>query len=54
MNRVVLDTDVVSFLFKNDARARKYQPHLGGKEVVISFMTLAESSAVGSRSSVGE
>lgn len=42
MNRVVLDTDVVSFFFKNDARAEKYQPHLVDKEVVISFMTLSE------------
>ena len=39
---VVLDTDVVSFLFKRDTRADLYRPHLTGKISVISFMTLAE------------
>jgi predicted nucleic acid-binding protein len=42
MKRIILDTDVVSFLFRGDARAKKYQPHLAGREAVISFMTLAE------------
>ena len=42
MSRVVVDTDVVSFLFKKDSRATLYQHHLVGKELVISFMTLAE------------
>ena len=42
MERLVLDTDVVSFLFKGDSRARLYRPFLAGRLVVISFMTLAE------------
>ena len=42
MSRVVVDTDVVSFLFKNDTRAKKYQPHMINKEAVVSFMTVAE------------
>jgi tRNA(fMet)-specific endonuclease VapC len=42
MQIVVVDTDVVSFLFKNDSRGISYEPHLTGKELVISFMTLAE------------
>ena len=42
MSRVVVDTDVVSFLFKKDSRATLYERHLVGKELVISFMTLAE------------
>lgn len=42
MSRVMVDTDVVSFLFKNDSRASLYRTHLLGKELVISFMTLAE------------
>jgi predicted nucleic acid-binding protein len=42
MSRVVVDTDVVSFLFKNDSRAVRYHAHLMGKEMIISFMTLAE------------
>ncbi|MCI0488425.1 MAG: type II toxin-antitoxin system VapC family toxin [Blastocatellia bacterium] len=39
---VVIDTDVMSFLFKQDSRAALYRPHLAGKLTVISFMTLAE------------
>lgn len=42
MSHVVVDTDVVSFLFKNDARVKKYQLHLTGKVAIISFMTLGE------------
>lgn len=42
MTGVVLDTDVVSFLFKNDSRANLYRNHLRGKHPVISFMTVAE------------
>lgn len=42
MSRVVVDTDVVSFLFKRDSRAEQYRPLLIGNELVISFMTLAE------------
>jgi predicted nucleic acid-binding protein len=38
----VVDTDVVSFAFKGDSRAAAYQPHLDGRLLVISFMTLAE------------
>src|SRR5262249_37633507 len=42
MSDVVIDTDVASFLFKRDSRARLYRPHLLGKTLYISFMTLAE------------
>src|SRR5712692_10797518 len=42
MMSAVLDTDVVSFLFKRDTRAEGYRKHLTGKLLVISFMTLAE------------
>ena len=42
MTPVVLDTDVVSFLFKNDSRAQSYLPHLRDRQWVISFMTEAE------------
>jgi tRNA(fMet)-specific endonuclease VapC len=38
----VVDTDVVSFLFRNDSRAALYRPHLAGRVLTISFMTLAE------------
>jgi len=42
MDPVVLDTDVVSYLFKQDTRGDLYKPHLDGKLGVLSFMTLAE------------
>jgi predicted nucleic acid-binding protein len=42
MNPVVLDTDVVSFLFKNDRRGQAYLPHLRDRQWLISFMTEAE------------
>lgn len=39
---VVVDTDVVSYLFKGDTRAEAYRQHLQGKTLAISFMTVAE------------
>ncbi len=42
MAAVVVDTNIVSFQFKRDTRAQLYDPHLTGKQCVLSFMTLAE------------
>ena len=42
VDSVVVDTDIVSFTFKRDSRANLYEPHLKGKFLVISFMTLAQ------------
>jgi len=39
---VIVDTDVVSFLLKSDTRAELYRPHLQGKTLALSFMTVAE------------
>lgn len=39
---VVVDTDVVSFLFKGDTRAAPYVTHLSGHILTISFQALAE------------
>lgn len=39
---LVVDTDVASFLFKNDTRAALYIPHLSGHMLTLSFQTLAE------------
>jgi tRNA(fMet)-specific endonuclease VapC len=39
---LLVDTDVVSFTFKNDTRADIYKPYLDGHMLAISFMTLAE------------
>lgn len=38
----MVDTDVISFLFKRDSRNELYRPHLAGKLLVMSFMTVAE------------
>ena len=39
---LVVDTDVVSYLFKLDSRGDRYKPHLQGQLLVISPMTRAE------------
>jgi len=44
MNRVVVDTDVVSFLFKNHPIANRYDPELCGRIPLISFMTVADAA----------
>jgi tRNA(fMet)-specific endonuclease VapC len=38
----VVDTDVVSFYFKGAPEAQLYYYHLAGRELVVSFMTVAE------------
>src|SRR4029077_13260854 len=42
MKAAVVDTDVVSMLFKGDTRALAYRSHVTGRLLGISFMTLAE------------
>ena len=42
MSDAVIDTDVVSFLFKRDSRADLYKRHLVGGRLLVSFMTIAE------------
>jgi tRNA(fMet)-specific endonuclease VapC len=42
MNAALVDTDVVSFLYKRDSRASLYEAHVAGRLLGISFMTLAE------------
>lgn len=39
---VVVDTDVLSFLYKRDTRAKLYEPHLNDPPFIVSFMSLAE------------
>lgn len=39
---VLLDTNIVSYLFKGDSRAKGYAPYLQGQQLAISFMTVAE------------
>ena len=42
MTPVVVDTDVGSFLFKNDSRAQLYLPVMRNRDLLVSFMTEAE------------
>jgi predicted nucleic acid-binding protein len=42
VNAAILDTDVLSMLFKGDSRARSYRACLTDRLLGISFMTLAE------------
>ena len=42
MSHLAVDTDVVSFLFKNHPIGRSYDADLKGHTLVISFMTVAE------------
>jgi predicted nucleic acid-binding protein len=42
MSRLVVDADVVSFLFKNHPAAKLYDSELQGQTLLLSFMTLAE------------
>ncbi|MFZ4764376.1 MAG: type II toxin-antitoxin system VapC family toxin [Roseimicrobium sp.] len=39
---MLLDTNIVSYIYKGDSRAAAYQHHLLGHQWYISFMTLAE------------
>ncbi len=42
VERVVVDTDVMSYVFKGHSLAAAYGPDLAGKQIVVSFMTVAE------------
>jgi tRNA(fMet)-specific endonuclease VapC len=42
MTQIVVDTDVVSFLFKNHPIGIRYDRELAGRVALISFMTSAE------------
>ncbi len=42
MDAVLLDTDVFSFLMKNDTRGVAYRSHIKNKTVAISFVTVGE------------
>jgi predicted nucleic acid-binding protein len=39
---LLIDTNIVSFLFKGDSRASHYAPWLCGQDLAISFVTAAE------------
>lgn len=39
---MLIDTNIVSYFFKRDTRATAYEPHLRGKQLSLSLMTVAE------------
>lgn len=41
-SRILVDTDVVSFIFKRDTRADYFKPFLLHKTAAISFVTVAQ------------
>ena len=42
MDAVLLDTDVFSYLLKDDARADPYRPHVQDQTIAVSFVTVGE------------
>jgi len=42
MSVLLVDTNIVSYVFKRDTRALAYAPRLNGQTLAISFMTVAE------------
>lgn len=54
MDAVLLDTDVFSYLLKNDTRALLYRPHVRGKTIAVSFVTVGELYAWAERKAWGE
>lgn len=42
MTMLLLDTNIISYIFKRDSRAIRYEPHLIGQELAINLMTIAE------------
>jgi hypothetical protein len=42
VTQIVVDTDVVSFLFKNHPIGARHNPEVAGRVALISFMTVAE------------
>ena len=39
---LVVDTDVVSYIFRGDTRAELFRSVLAGRVLIVSFMTVAE------------
>ena len=42
MSQIVVDTDVASYIFNWHSLAQQYADALGGSELVLSFMSIAE------------
>ena len=42
-DRIIVDTDVVSYFFKDDTRADYFKPYFVNRTLAVSFMTVAEA-----------
>jgi len=42
VDTLLLDTNIFSYIHKNDTRAQVYRKHLDGKRLALCFMTMAE------------
>jgi tRNA(fMet)-specific endonuclease VapC len=42
VSKLMLDTNIISYLWKSHSLAKLYAPHLAGKTLVISFITVGE------------
>jgi tRNA(fMet)-specific endonuclease VapC len=42
MEKLLVDTDVISYFLKGDSRASRYEKLVEGKQLMVSFMTVAE------------
>jgi predicted nucleic acid-binding protein len=45
-NVIVVDTNVISYIFKRDTRGTLYKPHIEGRLAIIAAQTLAELEAM--------
>jgi len=41
-NRILVDTDVFSYIFGEKEQAKYFLPHIQGKTLAVSFMTVAQ------------
>ena len=53
MEAVLLDTDVFSYLLKDDLRAEFYRKHIQGKTVAVTFITVGELYHLGRKEEMG-
>ena len=52
--RIIVDTNIVSYLMKGTELGKRYKPHLAGKVVGIVFVTVAEMYYGAERADWGE
>ena len=51
---IVVDTNVISYIFKRDTRGNLYKPHIEGRLAIIAAQTLAELEAMPLKNNWGQ